>query len=384
MKHVYILGACGSIGTQSLDVIRNYKDEFKVVGISVGRNLELAKKIIEEFRPEIVCFREESHLEEFKNLNVIKCFGDDGLKYLASFSEYDDEILINALVGSAGLVPTIEGIKAGKTIALANKESLVMAGDIINEMLKEYDVKLHPIDSEHSAIWQCLQGDNKEDVKSLIITASGGSFRDKKRDELKGVTVKQALNHPNWSMGPKITIDSATMMNKGFEVIEAHHLFNLPYEKIKTILHKESIIHSMVEYNDHSVKAQLGNPDMRIPIQYALLYPRHTSMESESLDLVKISKLSFEELSLERYRCLDFAYQAGQKGGLYPVALNAANEAAVNLFLNGKIEFLQIEEIIEREISKEYNLKNPTIEDILDLNYEIQERILKEYEGEER
>ena len=383
MKHVYILGACGSIGTQSLDVIRNYKEEFKVVGISVGRDLELAKKIIEEFNPEIVCFREETHLEGFEDLKAIKCFGDDGLKYLASFSEYDDEILINALVGSVGLVPTIEGIKAAKTIALANKESLVMAGDIINEMLKEYDVKLHPIDSEHSAIWQCLQGDNKVDIKSLIITASGGSFRDRKRDELKGVTVEQALNHPNWSMGPKITIDSATMMNKGFEVIEAHHLFDLPYEKIKTILHKESVIHSMVEYNDHSVKAQLGNPDMRIPIQYALLYPRHKSMESESLDLVKISKLSFEELSLERYRCLDFAYQAGQKGGLYPVVLNAANEVAVNLFLNGKIEFLQIEEIIEREISKEYNLKNPTIEDILDLNSEIQGRILKEYEGEE-
>ena len=382
MKHVYILGACGSIGVQTLDIVRNNKEQFKVVGISVGRDLNLSKEIINEFNPQIVCFRHKEHMDEFKEYSFDKCYGDEGLIKVASYSKYDNEILVNALVGSAGLVPTIEGIKSRKTIALANKESLVMAGDIINSMLEQNNVILHPIDSEHSAIWQCIQGDNIEDIKSLIITASGGAFRDKTREELESVTVKEALAHPNWSMGAKITIDSATMMNKGFEVIEAHHLFRLPYDKIRTILHRESIIHSMVEYNDLSVKAQMGNPDMRIPIQYALLYPNHAPHNGEPLDLVKVSKLSFEEIDLNKYKCLDYAYICANKGGLYPVALNAANEAAVKLFLDGKIKFLDIEKIIEKEINKTYLNNNPTIKEILDLNNEIQQRIINEYVGD--
>lgn len=382
MKHVYLLGACGSIGVQTLDIIRNNKSEFKVIGLSVGRDLELSKRIFDEFRPEIVCFRYQEHIEMFNNYDFIKCYGDDGLEEVAKYSKYENEILVNALVGSVGLIPTIEGIKSRKTIALANKESLVMAGDIINKLLDEYKVKLHPIDSEHSAIWQCIQGDDINDINSLIITASGGSFRDKPKAELENVTVKEALAHPNWSMGAKITVDSATMMNKGFEVIEAHHLFGLPYDKIKTIMHRESIIHSMVEYNDMSIKAQMGNPDMRIPIQYALLYPKHNKYDTKPLDLVSVGKLSFEEIDIEKYRCLAFAYECAKKGGLYPVVLNASNEASVKLFLDGKIKFLDIEKIIEKEIKKEYTNLNPTITEILDLNYEIQQRILNDYVGD--
>lgn len=383
MKYIYLLGACGSIGTQTLDIIKKNKNEFKVVGISVGRDLKLAKKIIDEFTPEIVCFREKSHLDLFGDYEGIKYYGEEGLLKLASYNKYPNELLVNALVGAAGLAPTVEAIKQKKDIALANKETLVMAGTLVNQLLKKYNVKLYPIDSEHSAIWQCLQGEDINQVKSLIITASGGSFRDKKRDELVNVTVNDALNHPNWSMGAKITIDSATMMNKGFEVIEAYHLFNIPVEKIKTIMHRESIIHSMVEYNDLSIKAQLGTPDMRIPIQYALLYPNHKEYEGKSLDLLSVGTLHFEPLSVERFKCLGYAYDALKKGGLYPTVLNAANEAAVNLFLNGKIKFLQIEDIIETELGRIYTNDDPTIDEILDLNKEIQERIIKEYNGGE-
>lgn len=380
MKHVYLLGSCGSIGCQSIDILLKHKDEFRIVAISVGRNLEKAREVINLTNPQIICFRNEADIDKFNDVNAIKVFGDEGLNYIASYSKYENEIMINALVGSAGLLPTVLAIKAKKDIALANKETLVMAGDIINKLIDEYKVNLYPIDSEHSAIWQCIQGENKKEIKNLIITASGGSFRNKSREELVNVTKEDALKHPNWSMGAKITIDSASMMNKGFEVIEAHHLFHIDYDSIKTILHKESIIHSMVEFNDGLIKAELGTPDMRGPISYALLYPHHEDFKGESLDLIKAASLHFEELSQDRFPCLAYAYEAGKKGGVYPTVLNAANEAAVNLFLNDKIKFLDIEKIIRRELDKEYNVEF-SIENVLKLDKEIQQRIKKEFGG---
>ncbi len=380
MRYVYLLGSCGSIGCQSIDILLKHKDEFKIIGISVGRNLDKAREVIELTKPEIVCFRNKEDIEKFNDLEAIKVYGDEGLNYIASYSKYNDELLINALVGSAGLLPTVLAIKAHKNIALANKETLVMAGDIINQLIQEYHVNLYPIDSEHSAIWQCIQGENHKEIKNLIITASGGSFRDKKRDELLNATKEDALKHPNWSMGSKITIDSASMMNKGFEVIEAHHLFHIDYDSIKTILHKESIVHSMVEFNDGLIKAELGTADMRGPISYALLYPRHEDFKGETLDLIKVSSLHFEELSETRFPCLSYAYEAGKKGGVYPTVLNAANEAAVFLFLNDKIKFLDIEKIIRSELNKKYSC-DFTIENVLKLDKEIQERIKNEFGG---
>lgn len=381
MRKLIILGACGSIGRQTLDIARRYPDKFKVIALSVGRDLELSKKIIDEFTPELVCFREKEHIS-LLNYHNNSVYGDNGLISLAKYGKDKDTLLVNALVGAAGLKPTVAAIENGTDVALANKETLVIAGDFINALLKEHNVKLYPIDSEHSAIWQCLNGEPKKDVKRLIITASGGSFRSKTRDELVNVTVKDALNHPNWSMGPKITIDSATMMNKGFEVIEAHHLFHIPYENISTILHKESIVHSMVEYNDSNIKALLGVPDMRIPILYALNYPEHVEYDNQALDLIKVGTLHFEELSMERFPCLKMAYFAAKKGGLYPAVLNASNEAAVKLFLNGKIPFLTIEKIISEELAKDYDL-NPTLEDVIACNEKVQKEILSRFGVEE-
>jgi len=380
MKKVYLLGSCGSIGTQSIDILLKHKDEFEIEGISVGHDLELAKKVIDITKPKVVCFRKKEDINSFNDYEFEKVYGDEGLLYIASLNRSNNELFINALVGSAGLKPTVYAIKAHKDIALANKETLVMAGDIINDLIKEYNVNLYPIDSEHSAIWQCIQGESHNEILNLIITASGGSFRDKTRDELVNVTKEDALNHPNWHMGAKITIDSATMMNKGFEVMEAHHLFHIDYDHIKTVMHRESIVHSLVEFNDHMVKAELGVADMRGPISYALLYPHHEDFKGETLDLTKIGQLRFEELSQDRFPCLRYAYEAGKKGGVYPTVLNAANEAAVRLFLNDKIKFLDIENIINEYISKEYNIE-PTIDNILKLDKEIQSNIFKQYGG---
>lgn len=375
MKDLYILGATGSIGSQTLDIVRQKPHQFRVVAMSLGRDINLSVKLIEEFKPELVCLRSKVDIKLSYNPKVV--YGDDGLLEVASYKSQNKGLVINALVGHVGLKPTISAIKTGNDVALANKETLVMAGFIIMPLVKEYNVNIFPIDSEHSAIWQCLRGENIKDVRNLIITASGGSFRDKTRLELESVTVSDALNHPNWSMGKKITIDSATMMNKGFEVIEAHYLFDIPVSNIKTVLHRQSIIHSLVEFNDFSVKAVLSNPDMRMPILYALSYPNHLDYDGKKLDLVKVSNLSFEELSFERYKCLEYAYYAINKGGLYPTVLNASNEASVNLFLNGDISFLDIEKIIYNEISKNYDRDNITVDDIIEVDREIQERIFK-------
>jgi len=378
MKNLYIVGALGSIGMQTLDIVRNNKDEFKVIGLSLGRNLDLAKEVIEEFKPEIISFREKNDLSF--SYNPIIYYGDEGLLEVSKYHKYDNEVFVNALVGISGLMPTVYAIKSRKTICLANKETLVVAGDIIKSLVKEYNVPLIPIDSEHSAILQCIQGESHNEIKRLIITASGGSFRDKSRKELVNVTKEEALKHPNWKMGSKITIDSATMMNKGFEIIEAHYLFDIPYNKIEAILHRESIVHSMVEFNDGTIKAELGVSDMRTPIAYALRYPSHSSMESNRLDLLNLN-LHFEKLSFERFPCLNFAYLASKLGGIYYAVLNAANEAAVHLFLNDKIKFLEIENIIYKEITNpkyqniEYNLEN-----VIKTSYEIIDKIVKEYE----
>lgn len=364
MKYLYIVGGCGSIGRQTLDIVRENSNEYKVIGLSVGSDLDLAYKLINEFKPEIISFRKKEHI----NYNLLKYkpiiyYGDEGLLEVSKYHKYDNEVFVNALVGISGLLPTVEAIKSRKTICLANKETLVVAGDIIKQMVFEYGVDLIPIDSEHSAILQCLQGENKKEVKRLIITASGGSFRDKTRDELKSVTKEDALKHPNWKMGNKITIDSATMMNKGFEVIEAHYLFDIPYDKIDTIMHKGSIVHSLVEFNDGTIKAELGVSDMHSPIAYALRYPHHDLKASNNLNLLGLN-LEFKELSHDRFPCLEYAYLAASKKGLYLAALNASNEAAVYLFLHDKISFLEIEQIIYKEISKEiyqnidYNLEN--------------------------
>lgn len=377
MKKISILGATGSIGMQTLDVIRNNPNEFELVAFSGGFSNEIEKviEIINEFKPTLFSMvNEEDALLINEKTGCNYSYGMDGLIEVAT-SECDT--LVNSVVGSVGLLPTCEAIKKGRDIALANKETLVTAGDIVMKLAKEHNVKLLPVDSEHSAIFQCLQGEDSKAVNKLIVTASGGSFRDKTREELIGVTKSDALNHPNWSMGAKITIDSATMMNKGLEVIEAHHLFGVDYDDIEVVLHRQSVVHSMVEFNDRSIIAHLGSPDMRIPIQYALSYDKRLNFNSERLDLKKVAKLTFEELSFERFPCLAFAYKAGRIGHTMPTVLNAANEAAVSLFLNDEIEFLDIEELVVKEMNNHVIIENPTLEEILEIDKTIKENVLR-------
>lgn len=379
MKPIYILGGSGSIGSQVLNVIEHYPNEFQLIGISLGnRNPVSNAYIIEKYQPEIVVLKDDSHLKEYQKLSPNTHFelGEDGLIALASYPKHG--LLINALMGSVGLYPTIKAIESKKDIALANKETLVMAGDLINELVKKHEVELLPIDSEHNAILQALLGEHKEDIKSITITASGGSFRDLSREQLAFVTKGDALKHPNWQMGAKITIDSATMMNKGLEVIEAHHLFGLPYQQIKTVLHKESIIHGMVTFKDESTKAILGYPDMRMPILYAMSYPRHLALDIKPLELDQLGSLSFKPMDFERFPLLALAYRVGQLGGLYPTVMNAANEKAVALFLNNEISFLDIEKlVIEAVDSFKGNVEQPTLEEILHCNKVIYEKVGK-------
>lgn len=372
MKKISLLGATGSIGTQTLDVIRLHPDQFALVAMSIGRNIKLGLEIIHEFKPELVSVMtvEDKDFIAQQAPNGVKVVaGDRGLIEVAVHDKAD--LLVNSVMGSVGLQPTLAAIEAGKTIALANKETLVTAGHLVMEKATQCKVDVLPVDSEHSAIFQCLQGQDEHAVDRLILTASGGSFRDKSRDELVNVTVESALNHPNWSMGAKITIDSATMMNKGLEVIEAHWLFDIPYEKIDVILHKESIIHSMVEFTDTSVIAQLGSPDMRVPIQYALTYPKRLELPSgKRLNLWEAGKLHFEKMDLDRFRCLGYAYEAGKVGGTMPSALNAANEVAVDAFLKGKISFLKIEELIEEALTWHHPIASPDLQTIKQVDEE--------------
>ncbi|MBT2755981.1 1-deoxy-D-xylulose-5-phosphate reductoisomerase [Mesobacillus foraminis] len=374
MKKISLLGATGSIGIQTLDIIREHPDEFRLVAMSAGRNIDLVRKAIAEFKPEYVSVQEKSGAETLKTEfpAVAFGFGPEGLEEAATFAKSD--ILVNAVLGSVGLSPTLKAIQAGKTIAIANKETLVTAGHLVMAAAKKYGVAILPVDSEHSAIYQALQGEKTKNIERLILTASGGSFRDRKREELRNVTVEEALNHPNWSMGAKITIDSATMMNKGLEVIEAHWLFSMPYEKISVLLHKESIIHSMVEFHDSSIVAQLGTPDMRVPIQYALTYPDRLPLPSgKRLNLAEIGKLHFTEMDYDRFRCLKFAYDAGRAGGSMPAVLNAANEAAVAAFLENRITFLEIEDLIQKVLDSHETISNPDLETIQKIDEETRQ-----------
>lgn len=380
MKNIYLLGATGSIGTQVLEIL-DYKKDLNLKSISVGYNLKKAKKIIEKYNPEFVSVIKKEDCEqlqkEFPLLNV--GYGEDGLINAATYSD-EEGFLINAVVGMVGLKPTIAAINRGRTILLANKETLVVAGEIITKLAKEKNVDIIPIDSEHSAIFQCLEGRKIDEVSRLIITASGGSFRDKTRDELKTVTIKDALNHPNWDMGAKITVDSATMVNKGLEVIEAHFLFNIPYNNITTLIHNESIIHSMVEFKDFSTIAQLSYPDMRIPIQYALTYPNKEAFPfGRPLKLEDLKCLSFKNMDFNRYPLLKLAYEVGKLGGIMPTVYNASNEEAVRLFIEGKINFLEIENIIFESINNANNIIKPSIDDIIKIATFVKEEINNKY-----
>ncbi len=376
---IQLLGATGSIGLQTLDVVRKDPSRFFVVTMTCYKNIDKLCELIEEFHPKYISVNEEKDalklIEKYPNIEV--GFGTQGLIKAAV---YDLEaMVVNAVVGSAGLAPTVEAIKHGLNVALANKETLVIGGEIIKPLLLKHGAKLFPLDSEHSAIFQCLKGEEYKDVHKLIITASGGSFRDYSRAELKNVGVKEALNHPNWTMGSKITIDSATMMNKGFEIIEAHYLFDVPYEQIEPLLHKESIVHSMVEFKDTSVIAHLGLPDMRIPIAYALYYPIRAPFKGESLNLAKIKTLHFEEVDFDRYPLVRLAIEVGMKKGLMPATLNAANEAAVSLFLEGKIGFLKIEELIFECLEHFPQEKDITLDKILNRDKMVKEYLFDRY-----
>lgn len=364
MKNLIILGSTGSIGTQALDIVRANPDKYTVTALAAGSNAELLEKQAREFGVKTVALFDESAASDLKvrlaDTDIKVLSGADGVCELAAC---DGDIVLNAIVGIAGLRPTLAAIDAGKTIALANKETLVTGGKIVNRKLIEKGVKLLPVDSEHSAIFQSLQGAPKGSLQKILLTASGGPFFGKTREELENVTVKEALNHPNWSMGAKITIDSATLMNKGLEVIEAVHLFSVPASKIEVLVHRQSILHSAVELSDGAVIAQLGTPDMKLPIQYALTYPERDKC-FESLDLLKVGTLTFECPDTDTFRLLPLCIEAVNRGGLYPTAINGANEESVKLFLEGKIKFLQIAELNEKAMNMCENKQDFTVEDI--------------------
>ncbi|MCX7923901.1 MAG: 1-deoxy-D-xylulose-5-phosphate reductoisomerase [Clostridia bacterium] len=367
-KRISILGSTGSIGTQSLDVARNLN--IGVAALSANSNIDLLENQVREFTPEIVSVGDEKLAEDLRKrligMGVEVYSGIDGMKRVASIQSADT--VVTSVVGIAGLIPTMEAIRSGKNIALANKETLVTAGAIVMAEAEKYKVKILPVDSEHSAIYQCLMGNNIKDVSKIILTASGGPFRGKNISELADVTLEQALKHPNWSMGSKITIDSATLMNKGLEVIEAKWLFGLEVEQIQVIVHPQSIIHSMVEYVDGSVIAQLGSPDMRIPIQFALTYPERSSNKFSKLDLLQSNNLTFEEPDYETFRSLRLAFDALKVGGTMPAVLNAANEVAVSLFLNKRIGFMDIPRIIEKVMDRHSVNITPCLDDIIEVD----------------
>lgn len=375
-KKISILGSTGSIGRQSLEVISKMPESFEVISLCAGDNLEVLRKQIKQVNPLNVCVKSETNAQilqkEFKSINIL--YGENGLEDVCSDKE--NEMILVAVSGKIGLKPTLKAIDNGIDIALANKETLVMAGDIVMKKAKEKNIQLLPVDSEHSAIHQCIK--NIEEVQRLIITASGGPFRTKTIEDIKNATVEETLHHPKWNMGKKITIDSATLMNKGLEVIEAHHLFNMDYEKIKVVVHPQSIVHSAVEYADGSVIAQLGFPSMHIPIQYALSYPeRNPGIKTNSFDFVQAGRLDFEAPDMEKFPCLKLAFEAGKAGGTYTVCLNAANEEAVFAFLEGKISLWNIYEITKKMLDKHKNISNPNLDEIIEQDSITRENVRK-------
>ncbi|QSF50398.1 MULTISPECIES: 1-deoxy-D-xylulose-5-phosphate reductoisomerase [unclassified Thermosynechococcus] len=371
MKALTLLGSTGSIGTQTLDIVAQYPDRFRIVGLAAGRNLERLIPQIRQFQPEIVSIADPKQLPELEAAladlpqKPQLVAGECGIATVAAYGDAD--VVVTGIVGCAGLVPTIAAIKAGKDIALANKETLIAGAPVVLPLLQEYGVKLLPADSEHSAIFQCLQGVPEGGLRKIILTASGGAFRDWPVEKLSQVTVADALKHPNWSMGPKITVDSATLMNKGLEVIEAHYLFGMDYDNIEIVIHPQSIIHSLIELQDTSVLAQLGWPDMRLPLLYALSWPERIPTNWSALDLVKAGDLTFRSPDHQKYPCMGLAYAAGRAGGAMPAVLNAANEQAVALFIAEAISFLEIPRLIEMTCDRysAQNINNPTLEDIL-------------------
>ena len=376
MRNIAILGSTGSIGTQTLDVVREHGD-LSVVALAAGNNIKLLEEQIREFHPKMVAVWDEKKAavlrDSVKDCAVTVVCGMEGLLEVATIP--DSEILVTAIVGMLGIRPTIAAIKSGKNIALANKETLVTAGHIIMPLAKEYGVSILPVDSEHSAIFQSLNGEHNNKIERILLTASGGPFRGKTRKELKQVTLEDALKHPNWSMGRKITIDSATLVNKGLEVMEAKWLFDVGLEQIVVVVQPQSVIHSMVEYEDGAVIAQLGTPDMRLPIQYALYYPNRRTLSGDRLDFYKLKEITFEKPDTETFRGLALAFDAMKKGGNVPTIFNAANEKAVAKFLNREIRFLEIPEIIESCMNQCSYVKNPSVEEILETEKEIYEWI---------
>jgi len=375
MKKILVLGSTGSIGINSLNVIRDFPDKFKVSVLTVNSKIDLLEGQIEEFRPECVVVKEKGPAEILRKrlkgkTEVLE--GIDGLVTCAR--EYDYDIFIGAMVGSAGLAPTIEAIKRGKRIALANKETLVVAGELVTKLCRECGAEILPVDSEHSAIFQCLAGEGSREVEKILLTASGGPFLNKKKEDFLDVTVAEALNHPKWKMGNKITIDSASMMNKGLEVIEAKWLFNTGQDKIEVVIHPQSIIHSMVQFVDGSIKAQMGLPDMKLPIQYALTYPDRFQNNYTRTNLTEIGELNFYKPDLDKFECLRLAYDALEAGGNAPCILNAANEIAVDKFLNGVIKFSRIPYIINKSLEKIERHLQPDLELIFNCD-----RLTREY-----
>nr|WP_199304127.1 1-deoxy-D-xylulose-5-phosphate reductoisomerase [Nodosilinea sp. FACHB-131] len=371
VKAITLLGSTGSIGTQTLDILEHHPDQFRLVGIAAGNNVELLAQQVRQFKPEIVAICNPDKLGELRDalagLDPMPQLlaGDDGIVEVARYG--DAEAVVTGIVGCAGLLPTLAAIEAGKDIALANKETLIAGGPAVLPLVEKHGVKLLPADSEHSAIFQCLQGVPKDGLRRILLTASGGAFRDWPVEKLAQVTVADALKHPNWSMGRKITVDSATLMNKGLEVIEAHYLFGLDYDRIDIVIHPQSIIHSLIELQDTSVLAQLGWPDMRLPLLYALSWPDRIYTDWEPLDLVKAGDLTFREPDHAKYPCMDLAYAAGRAGGTMTAVLNAANEQAVALFLDEKIHFLEIPKVIEGvcDRHRSHNVTQPVLADIL-------------------
>lgn len=376
MKKIAILGSTGSIGTQTLEVVRENKD-IEVLGLAAGKNIELLEQQIREFHPVCVAVWNEGKAEELKvkiaDTATRVVTGMEGLIEIATLEKA--EILVTAIVGMIGLRPTIAAIQAGKDIALANKETMVTAGHLIIPMAKEYNVRILPVDSEHSAIFQSLQGNKGNPIHKILLTASGGPFRGKKEEDLLNIRVEDALKHPNWSMGQKITIDSSTMVNKGLEVIEAKWLFDVNVDQIQVVVQPQSVIHSMVEYEDGAVMAQLGTPDMKLPIQYALYYPERRYLPGDRLDFWEMGKLDFEKPDMETFYGLKLAYKAGREGGSLPTVLNAANELAVSKFLKREVKYLEIMEIIEDCMNAHKNIANPSLEQILQTEVETYERI---------
>lgn len=367
MKNISLLGSTGSIGTQTLDVVRR-NDDINVVALAAGTRIKELEAQVREFKPQLVCVGKEELAEELKimlsDMDVKIVSGESGLIEAATLESAD--IVLTAVVGMMGIVPTIEAIKAHKDIALANKETLVTAGHIIMKLAKECGINIYPVDSEHSAIFQSLNGEYHKEVSKILLTASGGPFRGRKRSELENVTLEDALKHPNWSMGRKITIDSSTMANKGLEVMEAQWLFDVPADKVQVVIQPQSIIHSMVEFVDGGIMAQLGSPDMRLPIQYALTYPHRRTLNTERVDFFKLGQITFEEPDFETFKALKLAYDAAGTGGNIPTAFNAANELAVAKFLDRKIKYLDIPEIIQYAMEKTRLVENPSVEQILE------------------